>query len=270
LFAVEDNSKPIAKAAPFVKHKERWLTGELNDFLNALPDEEILSLMKALKLESKSDKRRDVRELQKLALWRSSNILAYPFRDEAGVNYHELVSWVASFAGVESELIKHGSTFALEHQTEKQVFGDLWDKLTVEQRIVLLDKIDPNGHIKDKAAIATMTGAGALATLSATVAFSGFAFYTTMAVTISTVAGFFGLTLPFAAYAGASSLVAFLSGPVGWAIAGTAALGGFAWAGRADVKGTADFVARIHSLKVAALKAAGIPETEIFPPSIVS
>ncbi|MEZ4731397.1 MAG: hypothetical protein R3E79_30125 [Caldilineaceae bacterium] len=136
--------------------------------------------------------------------------------------------------------------------------------MSVEQRQELLNKIDPNGKIKDKAAIAALTGSGAIAVLSTSVAFSGFAFYTSMSVAISTVAGFFGLTLPFAAYTGASSVVAFLSGPVGWAIAGIAALGGIALAGRANVTKTSAFISQIHALKVAALIEAGIPEKEIF------
>ena len=156
------------------------------------------------------------------------------------------------------------SSFFLERAVQTQLFTQLWDKLDQKQRLALLEKIDPNGHIQDKAAITALAGAGALGALSLTVAFSGFAFYTTMSVTISTVAGFLGLTLPFAAYAGASSLVAFLSGPVGWAIIALATLGGIGLAGRADVKKTTAFICQIHCLKIAALIAARVPETEVF------
>jgi uncharacterized protein YaaW (UPF0174 family) len=207
-----------------------------------------------------------VRDIQKQVLWLSSNILMYPFRDPAAINYHDLVTWVAADLGVKQELIVNASTFALEREIYKQLFAELWEKLTEQQRLELLRKIDPNGDIKDKAAIAALGGAAALGTLSATVIFSGFAFYTTMSITISTVAGFFGLTLPFSIYTGASTLVAVLSGPIGWAIMGVAALGGLALAGRANSKKTASFIIQIHSLKVAALKAAGIPERDVFAP----
>lgn len=144
------------------------------------------------------------------------------------------------------------------------LFTETWDKLSVEQRKELLNKIDPNNKIKDKAAIVALSSSGAIAALSTSVAFSGFAFYTTMSVGISTAAGLLGVTLPFAAYTGASSVVAFLSGPVGWAIAGIAALGGVALAGRANIKKTAIFICQLHFMKVEALIEAGIPEKEIF------
>jgi len=161
-------------------------------------------------------------------------------------------------------LVEGGSTLILEREIQKQIFANLWDKLKREQRLKLLEKIDPNGHIHDKAAIAAMTGAGALGVLSLTVAFYGFAFYTTMSVTICTVAGFFGLTLPFVAYAGSSTLVAFLCGPVGWAIMGLAALGGVALAGRPNAKKITAFICQIHALKIAALIDAGVPEKAVF------
>ncbi len=265
------SSKSLAKAAALVKVQDKWTADHLYEFLNSLPNESLLALKKALELvdadaglEALKGKSKDVREIQKQALWISSNILAYPFRDDTALNYHTLAAWVAKDIGVAPRLVANESTFVLERETQKQLFAQLWDKLTVKQREELLNKIDPHGKIKDKAAIAALGGAGALAALSLTVAFTGFAFYTTMAVTISTIAGFFGLTLPFAAYAGASSLVAFLSGPVGWAIMGMVAVGGVALAGRANVKKTTAFVCQIHALKVASLIEAGVPEKDVF------
>lgn len=264
---------PIAGAAPFVKPKIKWGANHFYEFLNALPDEAILSLMKGLEMVDEkatvkvlNGRRKDVRDIQKQVLWISSNIFAYPFRDETRQKYHDLVGWAAKSLGVKEKTVKSSTTFELERECQMQLFAELWDKLTPEQRIELLQKIEKEGkgNFKDKAAIAALGGAAALGVLSTTVAFTGFAFYTTMSITISTVAGFFGLTLPFAAYAGASSLVAFLSGPVGWAIMGLAAIGGIALAGRANPKKAAAFVCQIHSLKVAALLAAGTPEQDVF------
>ena len=269
----KDGTKPIAKAAPLVKFKEKWGADHLYEFLNALPPEEMLSLKKSLGLVDEKagvnqlkGKSQDVRDIQRHALWVSSNSLAYYFRDPSALDYHnDVVAWVAGKAGVDQKLVDSAPTFTLEREILKKLFSQFWDKLDEKQRLELLDKIDPNGTIKDKTAVVALSGAAALGTLSATVMFSGFAFYTTMSVTISTVAGFFGLTLPFAAYTGASSLVAFLSGPVGWAIMGLAALGGLALAGRANPIKTTAFVCQIHMLKVAALLAANIPEREVFP-----
>lgn len=168
--------------------------------------------------------------------------------------------------------MKEGTTFILERQLLELVFISYWEKLDVEGRKALLEKRGVGKQSdsvvislhNDKAAIASiaaMTGASALAALSATVAFSGFAFYTTMSATIAAVAATVGVTLPFAAYAGASTVVGVLSGPIGWAIAGVAGLGVLAFSfGRSDVRTTALVIGKIHALKIEALKAADIPD----------
>lgn len=263
--------KPIARAAAFVKIQEKWTAEHLYEFLNALPDESLLSVKKALGLVDENagmdvlqGKSKDVREIQKQALWVSSNILTYAFRDETVLDYHGLVTWVGEEMELATELVASKPTFFLERAIQMQLFAQMWDKLSVEQRQTLMMQIDPTGNIKDSAAIVALSGTGVIAALSTTVAFTGFAFYTTMSVTISTVAGFLGITLPFAAYTGASSIVALLSGPIGWAIAGVAAVGGFALAGRANVQKTTAFISQIHALKVAALIEAGASEEGIF------
>ena len=161
-------------------------------------------------------------------------------------------------------LIQNAPTFAIERDLHKLLFAQLWDKLNPQQRKDLLAKVDPNGTIKDQAAIVALGGAGALTILSATVAFTGFAFYTTMSVTIATVAGTLGLTLPFATYAGASSLVGIFTGPVGWAITGIFAVAGVALKGRANLIKTTALIGQLHALKVEALVAAGVPEQDVF------
>ena len=72
------------------------------------------------------------------------------------------------------------------------------------------------------------------------------------------------LTFPFAVYMAASSLVAFLCGPVGWALMGVAAAGGLALAGSASFKEASAFVLQIHALKVAALVAVEAAEADVF------
>lgn len=124
------------------------------------------------------------------------------------------------------------------------IFVQIWDKLTPEQRSKILTDLDKGDKIQDKAGIALASGATALATLSTTVYFAGFAFYTTMSSVIFATAGFFGITLPFTAYTGAASTVAVLSGPVGWAIASLAALGSLIFIGRANHAKVAAFVTK--------------------------
>lgn len=247
---------------------ETWKPYHLFDFIYALPDNERLLLMKGVELvdekaglDALQDKRTDTEKIEAKLLWISSNVLTYPI---SKLDYHYCVTWVANKAGIEASLVSKAPTFALEREILKSLFADIWDKLTPGQRQELLQKIDPNGQLQNKAALVAMTGAGVLAALSSTVVFSGFAFYSTMSVTISTVAGFVGLTLPFAAYSGASSLVAFLSGPVGWALLAVAATAGVAVAGRADVKKTTAFICQLHMLKVAALVEDGTPADAVF------
>jgi uncharacterized protein YaaW (UPF0174 family) len=262
---------PMAKAAPFVKPGEIWSADHLFLFLSALPPPALLQIKKSqamLKRDAvEADLQgpvEDARSIQKQLLWLSSNVLAYPFKDATAFSYHEEVKWIAEKAGVDDGTLRSGTTFRLESELHRLLFAEMWEKLSPEQRADLLQKLDPNGTIKDRAAITSMSGAGALVALSGTVAFTGFAFYTTMSVTVASVAGAVGATLPFATYTGASATVGLLSGPIGWAIAGVSALGGLALAGRANVRKTAALVAEIHALKIEALRAAGASAHELF------
>lgn len=269
-FLLRPQRRPIAKAAPLVKHGEIWSGQQFTEFLHALPQDAILDIKKSLGISENAtepgskNRESDVLEIKKELLWISSNVLTYPFKKHKNIDYHELVTWTCKKAGVSSALIHKCATFQLEHELYKLFFAELWDKLNEKQRADLLLKIDPNGAIKNKAGLAALGGAGALAALSAAVSFSGFAFYTTMSVTIHAVASAVGVTLPFATYAGASTLVGVLSGPVGWAIIGLAALGGLALAGQADVQKTTAFLCQIHALKIEALVEAGVDEKKIF------
>ena len=271
-FSTTKGPNPMASVAPFVKPREKWAADHFFNFLNALPPHVMLALKKSLGiLDQTADQDQlkgtyqDTRDIQKHALWLSTNVLSYPFLDETKLSYHDLVTWVfTEIAHVPESKIKAAPSFILEREIQKILFASQWDKLNMKQRNELFLKIDPNDAIKDKAAIAAMTGAGALAVLSGTVAFHGFAFYTTMSVTIAATASAIGLNLPFATYTSASSVVGILSGPVGWAIMGAVALGGVALKGRANLRKTASLIGQLHSLKIEALVAAGVPEQDIF------
>jgi hypothetical protein len=268
---IATREKPMAKVALYVKPKEKWTADHFYNFLKALPSEAMFDLKKSLGILSADanetqlmGSHQDARDIQKHALWLSSNVLIYPFRDETKHSYHDLTIWVCREAGIPESKIQTASTFTLERELHQLLFVQLWDKLTPQQRNDLLAKVDLNGAIKDKTAIAALSGAGAVAALSATVAFTGFAFYTTMSVTIATVASTLGVTLPFATYAGASTIVGVLSGPVGWAVMGLATLGGLALAGRSNIKQTTALIAQVHALKVEALLAAGMDNQAVF------
>jgi uncharacterized protein YaaW (UPF0174 family) len=57
------------------------------------------------------------------------------------------------------------------------------------------------------------------------------------------------LTLPFAAYIGASSTVAVLSGPIGWGLAAVAIGGGAIWMGLPEKDTIARFVIQVNQIK---------------------
>lgn len=264
--------KPIAAAAPFVRLDEKWSADDLFEFLRALPPEERLMLKQTVgllpndaRLDALKGGSQDARDVQKQLLWISSNILAYPFRDETKLNYHDLVTEVAVATGM-SPAEKAGLTsFQGERRVIGSLFQELWDKLSADQRVDLMRRVDPHGATKDAGAIAAMTGAAALAVFSTTVNLMGFPFYVAMSVCIHAVATAAGImTLPPIIYWGASALVGTLAGPVGWAVVGAGVMSGLALAGRANAKKTAAAVCQIHALKVEALAAAGVDERDIF------
>lgn len=261
----------MKKAAPFVKPRDTWSANNLFDFLRMLPPTAILNLKQTQGMLKQTDTERDLlgpdadaRSIQKQLLRVSSSVFTRPMKKAATLDYHKVVVWLAHKSGVNESIIETSSTFLLERELYKLLFEQLWDKLSEQQRAELLNKIDSTGALADKTGIVAMGGASAVAVLSGSVVFYGFAFYSAMSVTIASVASAVGVTLPFAAYASASSAVAFLSGPIGWAITGVVGLGGALLAGRADVKKTTALVAQIHALKIEALKAAKVSEKEIF------
>jgi uncharacterized protein YaaW (UPF0174 family) len=202
-------------------------------------------------------------------LWNTTNTLKYPFLSTNDIKYHETVLWVAEKLKIPPERVKHASTFQAEHEILRKAFAATWDTLTKQQRLELLKKIDPKGEIpketgNDTEALAALGGSAALAALSKTVAFYGFGFYTTMSKTIAFAAGIFGVTLPFSVYTSASTIVSFLAGPFGWLLAAVLAVAGAALSGSANVQKAATFILQAHSLKIAALQAAGVSEEEIF------
>lgn len=231
-----------------------WTEVDLNAFLGGLSGGELASMRKAVKLDQPNDAQAGIDEIKKQLHKHSNHFLARQLSSADNIQYHDKVKWVAQKAGVHDEIIESQSTFVVERELSKKLFSDIWDKLNEEQRKLLLAQIDPTGSIKDVAGTVALGGSAALAALSATVSLSGFAFYTTMSVAVSQLASAFGVTLGMGAYTGMSSLVAFLAGPVGWAIAGLAGAAGLAVAGRADLQATTAAVLQIHMIKVAQLK----------------
>lgn len=269
LIRADDNLEPGQFA--YANLHKNWRGQHLNQFLELITDEDRLNLKKSLGLvnpdatvKALRGKNADINDILTQLLWISSHWLPYMFRDEWSIDYHGLVQWCAQKFKIAGKDIETLPTFFLERKLMEELFKQLWDKLTVQQREELLRKIDKSGAIQDKAAIAALSGAAALGTLSATVILSGFAFYTAMSTVICAVAGFFGITLPFGVYMTASSTVALLAGPVGWVLAAILAIIGLALVGRANVQKTLVFVLTLHCIKAEHLQKEGYKEKDIF------
>jgi len=188
-------------------------------------------------------------KLTKHLMWLSSSKFTYIFKDKDNVNYHpDILLWAAHENKVDTFGLS--SSFQIERSILENKFAQMWNRLTPQQRTDLLSKMRVNGWSDNqKAAVAAGSGAAAVTALSATVAFSGFAFYTTMSTAIATSAGLLGVTLPFSVYTGAASTVAALSGPIGWSIALVAGTGAAIWAAAPNADKTTAFILALHIYK---------------------
>jgi hypothetical protein len=131
-----------------------------------------------------------------------------------------------------------------------------WNKMSPEERMKVLKKADPNGQLKDHAAMVSKTGAFTIRALTAVVGLFGFDAYVAATTALHVAASAFGVTLPFAAYTSVTSAIAVLTGPIGWMTAGVAGIFSLAMAGRPDAKKMTSFVLTMHALKLDALRAA--------------
>lgn len=255
------NKTPYSYVKPYVK----WSSNNLTDFLESLPSKDMALIKEYLGINDTVEN--EVSSVKKELLWNSSHIATYSFKNKENFNYHdEIIVPLANEIEVDEEYLNSYSTFFLERKIIDSIFINMWNGLSINQRIEVLKKIesgddalgvvDPNSNvaIEDKAGVALLGGSAALAALSTTVFLSGFTFYTAMSSFIFATASVVGVTLPFSVYAGAASTVAVLSGPIGWALIGIASLGSIAFLGRAKHLENLAFVTQLHFIKVRALK----------------
>jgi hypothetical protein len=245
--------------------KQHWGAADFDAFLEVVPDAGLWTLLVSLGVEPSDssmpqqlDRAATILRIKREAIWSSSNILSYPFKEKTEFRYDEAVRWVADEFDVAPAITTASTTFEVEQAVAVTTFVNVWDKLTPSQREEVLAQLDPDRRIQDHAAVAVMAGTGAAAALSAAALLNGFAFYTTMTTVMSVVAGWFGLTLPWMAYQGATTAVAFLAtNPIGWGIIGVGALTSIAWLGGANERKTAAFILQVNALRAAAWQDAG-------------
>ena len=207
----------------------------------------------------------DPSAIQKLVYGYSSNVFERPFGNEYAVHYHnELLRGIAGKMDIGEFIVNTQSTFKVERLILEAAFARIWDSLDSQKRTEIvtthLKEYLPSdgGRVKDLSGIVALGGSAFILSLSGMVALAGFGFYTALSTSICAAAGFFGLTLPFAAYTGASSATALLAGPVGWAIAGILASIGIVLLGMAKPEQGIAYVCQLHLIKVQALSGSGL------------
>lgn len=156
-----------------------------------------------------------------MALRKAGSHSVSSFLGNSPISYQEVVQAVAIKFGA-SEHITAKSSADLERIAVGAAVQQMLEKATPEQRAAMLAEISKSQG-KSANGLVTATGGLVLANLS------GFGLYMAAASSLSALTGAIGLTLPFAAYTGMSSILATVTGPVGWvALAAVAAfkLGG--------------------------------------------
>lgn len=249
--------KKIHPLVPYIHIDSRISVQQHHEFLKHLTKDQKVSLWKALKgADSKIPENLSIQDLNKEFLWSSHHWLTYQFTDENNVDYTEIVKWAALKLDVPKAECDYATTFQLEHEICEKIFARMWDRLTPEQRKEVLEKSGLSSS--NVAGYVTLTGAGMLTAIGTSAALVGFPFYILMAKTVAVAsAAVFG-----ASAATTISAVAFLTGPVGWCIAGAGAVAGSLLIGRADLSKTAAFIVQVHAYKVLALEESEIDYKE--------
>lgn len=185
-----------------IKHKE-W--GELYAILKKANDEEIIILSEIFKLKSIS---RDqiIPELIK----NSSNLMNV---FNVSPSYSTILDKINKKLKINTDSIDNDEN---EKAIAIKVLNEVLSKMSEEQKNQFEKEIL---KIANKESRNTYKAGTVFATLTAAQV-SGFGVYLLATSTLSTLSGIIGLSLPFAAYTGLSSIISVVIGPVGWIGAG--------------------------------------------------
>lgn len=258
---------PMAKAAPFVRKDSIWNTASYLDFIAALPPSGMLQLKKSLEILPTDATEASLKGTQADAIEISTFLCqkASWFRvcqNPADFDYHGMVIGMAENLGIDSVKLKRATTFDAEHLVMEKVVAEVeanfvakWNKMSPDERKRVLQKVDPNGRLKDHAVVAAESGALAIRSLAAVVSLTGFSAYVAATTGLASAVGVVGGTLPFVAYTSLTTAISVLTGPVGLVAAGVASIFALTMTGRPDSKKMASFVLTMHALKLDALRA---------------
>ena len=195
-----------------------------------------------------------VSAIRKALVWRAYNKTTYYFRGDKEVDYHGIVQWAAEKTGINKEQVNNLSTFALETRIIEKYFEAMWDKLTHEQRMALLNQVEKEADVNlDKNAIAAMSGAAALMALSSVLMSSVVISGTSVPVFIlavmatQTIAGWLGFT--FTAGEIGIGLGTLAWTPVGWAIIAGLVGTSVVFMGSAEKETVSTFIMTVNTIK---------------------
>lgn len=261
------STNPFAQSSLFVKPEVVWNSEDYNSFLNSLHPVGILALKQALGLLKPDDTEakllgtpEDLTQIRE-AVCRKSSWFGR-CADPRATNYHDLVIEIAKRADVDTKLLSGASTYAAEELLMEKVrlsverdFVTRWNKMPASERELLLDKVDPNKRLKDRAALVAGAGSAVIAAVATTTALTGFGAYIAATTMLAAAASAIAITLPIGVYTSLTAWISVISGPVGW---GAALVGlmvaALRWQ-RPALEELAPFVMTMHAIKLDALQA---------------
>jgi hypothetical protein len=267
---------PIARVAPFVYPEKQWYETELNNFVENLPNEQMVAMQIAAKnlpedatvanlFPTRSEDA--YKFLYKLLYVSSAAAGAWNYDDMWTIDYHNRVDWLRQKLDIPCDDPQNATTFQLERAIYARVHAQMWDTTPGDQRLLLLNKIEKrleSGTIDGKVEISLMTGSNAQNSLSRLGFLEDYRFYEVMLITLRFMAELCVIGLPKASMdllESAEDDYAVLAKPIAACIADVlACLKILEWAGsliRASVGQTLPIVCQIHAIKVAAIRAAG-------------
>ena len=190
--------------------------------------------------------------VRKALVWRAYNKTTYLFRGDKEVDYHGIVQWAAEKTKVDEEQVKNLPTFALENKIAEKYFAALWDKMTHEQRVAVLNILEKETGVNlDKNAIAAMGGAAALTALAVAtkvvITSISWPLFVYSVMVLQTVAGWLGFT--FTAGEIGIGLGTLVWTPVGWAIIAGLASASVYFMGSAEKETVSAFIMTVGIIK---------------------
>ena len=156
-------------------------------------------------------------DIVKRLQWRYHSIWGWSLREDEDVSYTEIVVAVAKKLKIESTDI---SVEDLERRIIQRIFEKAWEKMTPAQRKKMEHDLQQEAQKFGKNH--GFAGLGGPALFAALIAgrFAGFSAYLLVTSALKAVTSAVGITLPFAAYMGASRAVGLFLGPVGLGVTG--------------------------------------------------